>query len=157
MFTQQSGAGTLTGSGHNFVLDFGTLLLGSSGVSADLAVLNEVLGSADLLDGSFGLTPDHFLLSGFDPFANISAGELFDGLLVSLADTSTAGLFSADVVLQAFGHNASGYSGSLGNFNLHIQAQIASSTVPEPDTLALMVAALLMMPLLSRRRAGKVK
>jgi len=77
--------------------------------------------------------------------------------MVSLADTSTAGLFSADVVLQAMGHNDSGFSGSLGNFNLHIQAQIVSSTVPEPDTLALMVAALLMLPLLSRRRVGKVR
>ena len=132
VFTKQSGAGTLTGGGHNFLLDFGTLLLGSGGISADLGVLNEVVGPADLLDGSFALTPDHFLLSGFNSFANISAGDLFGGLQVSLADTSTAGLFSGYVVLQALGHNDSGFSGSLGNFNLHIQAQIGPPRSPSP-------------------------
>ena len=148
-----SGTGGLTGSGTTYTLDLGDLLLNSGTSSAYLQIKNDVLGPADLLDGSFGFDLSPFVLTtGFNSFFDITAGGIFSGLQVAL-NTATLGSFTDTIILYSLGHNASGYSGALGDITLNITGQVIDqgSTVPEPGTWFLLGAGLLGLGFLRRR------
>jgi hypothetical protein len=146
VFNKTSGDGIFGGSGLNFTLDFGNVLLNSGIESALLAVLNDVAAPADLLDGyftfDFGPTQD-FLLSGFSPFTDIGAGGSFGGLSIGL-DTSHLGNFTDSIILLSFGHNASGFSGEFPNITLLLQGNVieGGGEVPEPATWLLILSGL---------------
>jgi hypothetical protein len=152
-FTKQSGAGTFTRLGSTFTLNFGTVTQGSVNLSSLLSVLNDVVGPADLLNGMFTLPAlQHFSFTGFDNFADIGAGQAFDGLGVGF-DTSTAGVFDDLVQLDLIGHNASGYSGSLGSIYLDVMGEVTpTAAIPEPQTYAMLFAGLGLLGFAARRR-----
>ncbi len=151
VFVKTGGSGSLSRLGDVFTLDFGTLALGASTMSA-LAVLNDVFGPADLLDGAFDTSgADDFVLSGFTSFTGLDAGDLFSGLLASF-DALVAGGYTDTVGLRARGYNASGFE-EFFNVSLVLRADVGQpSTVPEPGSLAL-VALAIASALVFRRRA----
>ena len=53
VFVKTGGVGSLSGSGETFSLDLGDFIVGSAPATAALAVLNDVIGPADLVSGSF--------------------------------------------------------------------------------------------------------
>ncbi len=139
-FHQSGGAGTLTRSGSVYTLDFGSVVKGSGTETATLTAGNTASGPADLLDGSFQfLDPADFGETGFSSFANLAAGQDTGALGLSF-DTSVLGSFMDTIVLSGVGHNASGYSGGLGDIELIVRGTVtsqASTNVPEPATFAL--------------------
>jgi hypothetical protein len=145
VFAQSAGAGTLSGSGLAFTLDFGTIELGAASLSAQLGVLNDVLGPADFLRGSFDTSlAGMFDISGFTDFTGIGAGDLFGGLSISF-DPTMLGMISGTITLNAIGFNASGYEGGFDPIVLTIMAHVreaGGTPVPEPGALMLLLSAL---------------
>ncbi len=145
IFAQNSSV-PLTGGGTEYLLDFGNVRPGDS-VSADLVVVNYLVmgltevSDIDLLDGSFDLTgAGLFDLSGFDSFGdftNPGNGSILD-LLVGL-DTAglPLGVVEGSVILNARGHNASGFSEDFAPIRLRLRAN-----VPLPGTLLLWLSGL---------------
>jgi len=85
-----SGAGIFSRAGSIFTLDFGTLFQVQARSRSTLFAGNGALGPADLLDGNFVfLDAQDFAEIGFNPFANLAAGENTGPLMLSF---STAGL-----------------------------------------------------------------
>jgi uncharacterized protein YndB with AHSA1/START domain len=108
-----------------------------------------------LIVGSFEFAdPADFGESGFANFADLLAGQSSGPLTLSFA-TATVGAFLDTITLHGVGHNASGYSGAIGDIQLVVrgivdsQAQPPTGNVPEPDSLLLLG---LGIPLLFLRR-----
>jgi hypothetical protein len=154
----KSGAGTLTQAGNTWTLDFGTIALGAGSLATNLGVLNSAIGPADLLSGDFDLSGvgNGFALSGFGSFANLVAGNSFDGLGVSF-DADATGTYLTTIVLHATGSNASGFSGRLDDTVLVLRGDVAGAVaaVPEPETYLLMVAGLAAVAGVARRRGQR--
>ncbi|MEM8953221.1 MAG: choice-of-anchor D domain-containing protein [Verrucomicrobiota bacterium] len=148
-FSQTGGDGTLSmDSAFVFTLDFGTVAQGSGPLTADLEVLNDVLGPADTLAGSWVLDAADFGTSGFTAFSGIEAGDAFGPLQISfLADT--LGSFNGSITLNPRSQNASGFDGALTDVVLNITAEV----IPEPSTSLLTLLAAL--TLLATRRTRK--
>ena len=153
-----TGAGAFSAAGHTYTLDFGNIVLGSGDLTAALAVLNDVIGPADLLSGDFdiaGVGPG-FTLSGFGSFANLIAGDSFGGLGVVFA-SDVQGAFLSSLVLHSRGSNASGFIGQLDDTTVVLRGSVnAVGAVPEPGTYVLMFAGLLVVvgATRARRRQG---
>ena len=149
-----TGAGAFSVAGHTYTLDFGNIVLGAGDLTAGLAVLNDVIGPADLLSGDFdiaGVGPG-FTLSGFGSFANLIAGDSFGGLSVVFA-SNAQGAFLSSLVLHSKGSNASGFIGQLDDTTLVLRGSVnAVGAVPEPGTYVLMFAGLLVVVGTARRR-----
>ena len=106
-----AGAGSLSASAGGYILDFGTIQLGSAGLMAELGVFNVASGPADLLNGSFAFGAGAgFTFDGFGPFAGMAAGDGRDGLDIVFG-SSSLGSFSQTFTISSFGSNASGYQG----------------------------------------------
>ena len=149
-----SGAGSLSFSAGTYTLDLGSLVQGSAGLDATLAVRNSALGPADLLSGSFATgTGNAFTLSGFGPFAGLGAGSEQGGLEISF-DSATLGDFTRRIVISSAGSNASGFQGALADTTLVLSGSVVA--VPEPSTYALMASGLLALWLARRRRPRPV-
>ena len=129
VFEKTGGAGSLSGGGVSFDLDFGNLLLGGSTVNALLAVVNDVVGPTDLLDGLFNLTSvGDFLPTGFDAFSDLDAGESTGALSVAF-NPLTLGLFEGIVLLEARGWNASGFE-QFFDVTLNLRARVSEQECP---------------------------
>jgi hypothetical protein len=143
-FDKVSGAGSLSGSGLSFDLNFGTVLDDSGIIETFLSLANDVFGPADAMDGDFNLAgADEFGLSGFN-FFDLGAGMVQNGLKVSL-DTNALSLGSVSdtVLMNVRGYNPSGFE---ENFQvaLNLKGVVAANNgdVPEPESLALMLIGL---------------
>jgi hypothetical protein len=139
------GAGSLSGGVTAYTLDFGNVVLDSALRTASLAVLNAVLGPADLLAGMFDLTgaDGDFSLTGFTAFSGVVAGASFGGLSVGF-DPTALGRFSDQVVLAWYGSNAGGYTEVEDPqfVTLLITGNVVTGqTVPEPSILVLFLTA----------------
>ncbi|MDH3461003.1 MAG: choice-of-anchor D domain-containing protein, partial [Burkholderiaceae bacterium] len=145
-FAQTGGQGSFSGAGANYTLDFGTLVAGDAGLSAQLAVLNTAVGPADALRGSFDLgtvgVGDNFTLSGFATFADVAAGGSFSGLSISF-DSGLIGSVDKVIVLSSAGTNASGFDAALGDIELRLRGTVVA--IPEPGTYLMLIAGLLVL------------
>lgn len=149
-----SGAGSFSGGGTAYTLNFGTLSLGAGTVGTELIVSNTAPGMSDLLGLKFdlGTASSHFSLSGFGPIAGLGAGGYQDGLHVSFGGL-LAGHFDEVITLHAVGSNASGYIGSLADVQLHLVGDVAA--VPELASWAQFSLGLFgMVGFMGRRRMG---
>ncbi|MCP4045709.1 MAG: choice-of-anchor D domain-containing protein, partial [Gammaproteobacteria bacterium] len=149
IFDFMGGDGTLTGSGTEYLLDFGTIVYGSGDLLANLGVLNDVLGSVDLVDGSFDTaSTDQFIASGFNDFYNLDTGEYYDGLLLSFDSSLGIGNYSGSLLLDPFAHNTSGFSDNMDDILLSITVNVVetgSEPIPEPSTWLLMLLGLVFL------------
>jgi hypothetical protein len=141
-FTLDSGLGSLSASGLNFLFDYGTLFDDFGAVSTGFSFSNAVAGPADLLRGSYDLTgvSAQFTLGGFASFDNLVAGAAIPGLSFAF---NTAGLglgsFQERIALTAFGFNASGFEERF-DISLTFQGTIRdTAAVDEPPVLLLML------------------
>jgi hypothetical protein len=148
-----AGSGSLSVFGDQYILDLGTLVLGSQSDST-LRLTNSVFGPADDLRGSFGFTgPLDFAFSGWNSFDNLGAGQSIFGLGISF-DALTLGTFEDLISLTAFSYNTSDPNGILLGASLLVRATvIESAVVPEPESMGLLVGAGLLIIWLRRRSA----
>ncbi|HQC99053.1 MAG TPA: choice-of-anchor D domain-containing protein, partial [Aquabacterium sp.] len=150
-FTLAAGAGSFSGSGVRYTLDFGTLAQGSGPVLGSLSLRNVASGPADDLAGSFdlGAAVDALSLNGFGSFAGIAAGDVLAGLQVQF-DTASVGHFERTVVLHGISRNGSGPDLLLPTVELQLQGNVAA--VPEPSTWLLMAGGALLLARRLRRQ-----
>ena len=154
-FDLNAGTGSLSQSGTSYVLDLGTVVLGSS-VFSSLLFDNDVLGPADDLSGTFNLSGvNDFMLSGWNPLAFLVAGQAGGAMTINWL-ASGLGMFTDSIVFNGVGTNASDPTGLAQQRQLLIRANVVAGggggTVPEPGTLALLLAAA-GAALIARRRS----
>jgi hypothetical protein len=119
------GAGTLTQSGINYILNLGTLTASSSPFAIDLGVSNAAIGMADLLSGSFSIANSSgaFINNEDSAFAGLAAGQADIAPAVTLT-AATDGAFIETITLNAIGSNAD-YSGTLAPETVTINGSVA--------------------------------
>ena len=151
------GLGVLTQNGSNYVLDLGNIALGSSIVSK-LRLDNDVLGPADVLSGDFNLIDiNDFSYQGWGAAVGpLAAGQATGDLEIDYL-ASALGQFQDSIVFNGRGTNASDAQGLAQTRTLIIRANVFNpdgNPVPEPGSLALMLAAAVAAALVRRRRAA---
>jgi hypothetical protein len=131
-----AGSGTLSRNLTAFTLDFGSVLQAPGLLTTRLSILNNIPGlePGDLLDVDFLTNATAFGLTGFNSQQDIVPGGFF-GVFISFDPSMPIGDYIGDILIQSFGHNASGFREPLPNITLTVQADIAP--VPEPSTLLL--------------------
>ena len=129
-----SGDGTFSGGGPEYLLDLGTIDREAGMLTATLAILNDVVGSADWLDGSFTCDPGSFAITGTDDFTMLQAGQAQDGVCLSLSSALDVGVYTGSLVLHPVGKNGGGYQGSLSDVTVNFVGEV----VPEPMTSLLL-------------------
>jgi len=140
-----SGNGTLSQTGTNYLLDLGTVTVGTL-LSSLLQFDNDVAGPADVLSGGFNLAgvDDFSLASAWgSAIGNLAAGGVVGGLGVNWL-AGAVGLFTDTIVFNGLGKNLSDSVGLAQTRLLTIRANVVGvppSGVPEPGTLALLMAA----------------
>jgi len=147
-----AGAGSLSASAGGYILDFGTIQLGSAGLMAELGVFNVASGPADLLNGSFAFGAGAgFTFDGFGPFAGMAAGDGRDGLDIVFG-SSSLGSFSQTFTISSFGSNTSGYQGQAFDTTVMLRGTVVSvAAIPEPETYLLMASGLIAVWVARRR------
>ena len=152
---ENAGAGTFSGGGASYVLDFGQLTQNTGHRLANLGAFNNVLGPADLLAGAFAfLDPMDFGETGFGPFSGLMAGQSDDLLNIDF-NTAVLGTFQDQIRLTWSGSNASGYQGPDNFILLTLRANVVQQgNVPEPGTLWLMLLCLTALAYSASRRRG---
>lgn len=145
LLTGGDGQFTQPGS-HEYVLDFGNVIQGTGPLETFLAVLNDVAGPADLLDGVFDVSgAGNLVLAGFSDFVDLMAGGMRSGLNIRF-DPAALGLLNDTIILSIFGHNDSGYRALEETLTFRILGNVVpTAQVPEPGVLLLEVVALLAM------------
>jgi autotransporter-associated beta strand protein len=121
-FTITDKAGTLTGGGTSYTLDFGGVAENSGTYTVHLAVLNDLLDPAyqDTLGGSFSTARvSHFSLTGFNPFSGVASGNSQAGLQVAFDSAANHGAFTEALTLHPTSVNSSS-STSLGDISLTV-------------------------------------
>ncbi len=112
-FTKSGGAGTLTGGGGAYTLDFGPVAQNSGTYTANLSVLNNLLDGTyqDNLSGTFGTGgAPHFSTSGFGAFSGVVSGGSQGNLQVSFDSSVNHAPFNESLTLHPASVNASGSS-----------------------------------------------
>ena len=82
----------LSGANNAFLLDFGNVTVdtGIVNFNSELSIANVATGPADNLDGMFDFTNvDDFMLTDFNDFVNLAAGDLIRGLMVGFSVDTT--------------------------------------------------------------------
>jgi hypothetical protein len=127
--------GTLTQTGpHSYTLDLGSVMEGSSPLSATFGVKNSATGLADQLSGDFSDSgASGFNVTGLGAFSGLSAGQSDQNLQTTLS-TGQAGNFSDTLTLHGSGSNASGYSGTLADTTLTITGKVLNVAEGTVDT-----------------------
>lgn len=148
---KNSGNGVLTLSTNSALLDFGALASGTA-VSATLSALNDALGPADTLAGTWSINAPDFLITNFNSFNGIAAGQALGNLQISFSST-TPGVHTGTIVLHPLSQDAAPFSAPLSDFTFTVSATVNPVAAPEPGSL---VALMVSVPaLLFRcRRAG---
>ncbi|MFK8049823.1 MAG: hypothetical protein AB8B81_15460, partial [Halioglobus sp.] len=150
IFDLNSGSATLTGGGNLYNLVFDTVLdTDNSFLMADLSVINDVVGPADMLDGFFDISgAGVFSALGFNPIDDLVAGAAQSGLMVGF-DTSTQGpgAFMASIFLDPTSVFAGLTDVNLQVIELRISGLIrqAGGSVPVPGTLLLFIGPMLFL------------
>ncbi|HEY1935546.1 MAG TPA: VWD domain-containing protein [Acetobacteraceae bacterium] len=137
---QTGGNGTLVPAGvaSSYVLDLGSVAQYATPLGASLAVLNDVLGTSDLLAGSFSLSgAPEFENNGFGAFGSgtTSAGleaQQTDSAPFLVLSSGTVGTFSETITLDPTGYNPSGYSGALTPETVTVTGTVVAAPVPTP-------------------------
>ena len=114
-------------------------------MSAIIDVDNAVAGPADLLDGLLNVTDgDDFTQLLNAAITDVAAGGSSGNLLQLLFDTADLGTFTDSILLNWFGHNASGYQDASQVYTLRVTGTVIerNNNVPEPSSLLLMAIAL---------------
>ena len=136
-----SGNGTMvpTGVATKYSLDLGTVAQYATPLGANLAVLNDVLGQADLLAGSFSISgAPEFTNAGFGAFG---PGTEIAGLAAQQEDTdpvvvlssATVGVFTETLTLNASGYNPDDPSGyALTPETVTITGTVVAAPAPTP-------------------------
>lgn len=152
------GDATLSGGGNLYDLVFDTVVDGANTVlTADLSVLNDVLGPADSLDGLFNITGTGvFDALGFSMINDLVAGGIQSGFQVSF-DTSLfgPGMFMGEILLNPTSVFAGLLDIDLDQITLRLSGRILpdGGNVPIPGTLLLILGpALLLVYRRGRRR-----
>jgi hypothetical protein len=138
------------------------LFEGSTDVQTSaLAVLNDVVGPAENLSGSFSLEidpTDAFDLAGFASFFGVAPGDDFDDLSVVFDPTNLLpGQFEAEITLNPLSVFAGFDDLHLDPVSLLIRARIVNrsgSSVPEPSTWLLFAIGVVTL-LTVRRRSNR--
>ena len=131
---QTAGNGTLlpTGVASIYSLDLGATLLNGTPLTAGLEVLNDVLGTADQLNGGFSIAgAPEFDNSGFDPFQDV-ASQQADSAPAVVLSSGTVGAFIETIILNPTGSNPSGYSAALGPETVTITGTVLPASTPTP-------------------------
>ncbi|MBK1621632.1 hypothetical protein CKO42_25205 [Lamprobacter modestohalophilus] len=157
-FTLDSSLGTLSVSGYDFVVDFGTLLPDFGTLNTLLSFSNNVTGPADLLRGSYDLTGvgAPFTTSGFGDFNDLGAGDSVSNLSLAFNTSDLGfGIFQESIGLSAVGFNASGFEESF-DISLTFRGTIRdTAAVSEPRVLLLLLPGLLALVGLQYRSAAR--
>ncbi len=123
-FQKLAGNGTLTGSGTNYTLALGSVVIGNAGLSAQIGALNGATGTADLLSGAVTASGDAaFNVTGLKSFSNISAGQFAEAPVITFS-TSTIGAFQEKIVLSGNGSNFSGYNAAVQSVTLTVTGTV---------------------------------
>ncbi|MDP1902018.1 MAG: choice-of-anchor D domain-containing protein [Rubrivivax sp.] len=143
VFSLASGAGTLSGGGSHYTLDLGDVFQGSD-LSSSLSLANLIAGPADDLTGAFDLTNlAGFVASGWN-LVDLEAGETETGLGLQYSALNLGG-FSRSITFDANSFNTSQGAFALGRITIDILGDViqqgGGGNVPEPGTLALLMAA----------------
>ena len=149
-FSLASGGATLSLlSPTTAVLDFGQVVGGNGSVSVQLHLGNAAAAPADALNGSFAVSNPNaaFFITGASNFTNLAAGA-YQSFQVGL-NLNQLGSFSELLTLDSTGQNGSGYSGSLGQYQLQILGTVA---IPEPAQSAALFGAAFLLWAACRRR-----
>ncbi len=149
---QSSGDGLLTGSGLNYILDFGDVVEGSMAeLLTELFITNDTTGPSDVLDGIFdlaGLTAE-FMATGFNDFTGVEGGDSFNGLMLAF-DTSGLGIgtYSSVINLTPFSRIPGQFNAQQDDITLTIQGRVVNaSPVPVPGALLLILLGLVTLRL----------
>jgi hypothetical protein len=144
VFTKDSGAATLGGSGTAYTVDFGRRTIGEAAPSVTLRLTNSAVAPSDTLAGSFVTAAPDFTLSGFGNFSNVAAGQSQTNLVVSL-QTDTLGAFSQTITLNSLSENSGGFSGPLDPITITLTGEVA--VVPQLKIQVVGTNAVLSWPL----------
>lgn len=156
-FTEQSGGGTLSGSGTAYTLNFGKVLYNSSFSTAALKLSNLLQGSVsanytDALGGTFtesGTGASGFDLSAFGNTLSQISGGSSTNLDVSFF-TNTLGAFTEAITFHGLSINNSTTS-ALQDITLTLTGFVVTN-MPEPVSGALLLPALGGLGWIRRRR-----
>jgi T5SS/PEP-CTERM-associated repeat protein/autotransporter-associated beta strand protein len=131
------------------VLDFGNVALntGNGTEQVEVSLANNIANPADWLNGNFSSSnpSGQFAFGGLNDFVQMLPGNS----TTIMIDFSTVqqGDFTANITLAAISQNSGGFSGSLGGYNLEIEA-----AVPEPSFAGLAVASVALLAAWRRHR-----
>ena len=144
VWSKTGGAGSFTGSGNSYILDFGTLHNGVVS-TADLQILNQLFADdptgafTDLLDGSFTtnvVSGVAFDLTGFSSFSGVAAGGAVAQTVSYDHHGAPYGLYDEIITFTP-----TSYDGPLGDSTLApITLEVHAVVAPEAATITMMLA-----------------
>jgi hypothetical protein len=145
-FSKTGGAGSLSGSGTSYALNFGSGLLLNTDYTATFSLANGLFSSAyqDSLAGTYGILSGAFATTATN-FGNVAAGGT-DTFTVTFR-TGTTGTYSSDLTFDGTSKNSQLGDSTLAGGTINISLNAVA--IPEPR--AALLGGLGMLALLRRR------